>query len=34
MKETLATDIVEKTGLEESFDLNGHDTFLDTKRND
>ena len=34
MKETLATDIVEKSGLEESFDLNGHDTFLDTKRND
>ncbi len=33
MKETLATDIVEKTELEESFDLNGHDTFLDTERN-
>ncbi len=33
MKETLATDIVKKDNLTESFDLNGHETFLDTEKN-
>ena len=33
MKETLATDIVKKDNLTESFDLNGHETVLDTEKN-
>lgn len=33
MSETLATDIVIKDDLSESFDLNGHETYLDTERN-
>jgi isoleucyl-tRNA synthetase len=32
MKETLAINIIEKDGLVESFDLNGHDTYLDTEK--
>ena len=32
MKETLAQDIIKKDGLSEKFDLNGHDTFLDTEK--
>ena len=33
MNETLATDIVFKDSLEEKFDLNGHETYLDTEKN-
>ena len=33
MAETLATDIVLKDSLEEKFDLNGHETYLDTEKN-
>ena len=33
MAETLATDIVFKDSLEEKFDLNGHETYLDTEKN-
>ncbi len=33
MAETLATDIVFKESLEEKFDLNGHETYLDTEKN-
>ena len=32
MKETLAQDIIKKDNLSESFDLNGHQTFLDTEK--
>ncbi|HPF83077.1 MAG TPA: isoleucine--tRNA ligase [Bacilli bacterium] len=32
MKETLATDIIKKDNLSESFDLNGHETYLDTEK--
>ena len=33
-KETLATDVIIKENLTECFDLNGHETYLDTERND
>lgn len=32
-KETLATDILQTNDIEECFDLNGHETFLNTERN-
>ena len=33
-KETLALELIKKDNLEEKFDLNGHETYLDIRRND
>ena len=33
-KETLSLELIKKDNLEEKFDLNGHETYLDIRRND